>query len=494
MPSLNISLPGVPTLLTGLSPVAANPIAAIDGTAAPAFASVIDGLGHGFTLDASPPLGTNLPPQRPDIAGDPVPLPDIDIEAVMVGATGTVPTAPDAAVIPVVPSAGDGEGQKTSGASPEPDPSIPVDTPIVDPGPVACGLEIWRKGMPRGPHGKIAGPAPIQLPPQEIPDMPAADPAAPPVQADKPASADPVPAQAADAPAPPPAPAFAPLVWTPPPPQPADPASETESEAGTPHASVPPSVGPAVVTIPQALPDTPKLGDETAPAAPQTPQPATPQLQPQVQPQPQAAAPASLPNSFTLPPDVARDIAQLVKAAVGERDDRASSDGHDSAQLPASAAPAHQIASSQPAPLHPSFAPVHRPIVDTGRAEWMQAMIDRIAEMPQAEGGNRDAQIRLVPDALGPVDVKIEQRQDRLHVTLNAETPQARLLLSDAAPKLHELAEARGIRFAQTGFGSADSHDRRHAPDQQPAPPSQPRPAAPGSATPDSQPDGDLIA
>jgi flagellar hook-length control protein FliK len=124
----------------------------------------------------------------------------------------------------------------------------------------------------------------------------------------------------------------------------------------------------------------------------------------------------------------------------------------------------------------------------------MQAMIERIAEMPQPESGQRDAQIRLVPDALGPVDVKIEQRQDRLHVTLHAETQQARQLLSDAAPRLHELAEARGIRFAQTGFGGADPQDRRHAPDQHAAAPSRPRSADSAPAESDSQPDGDLIA
>ena len=69
-------------------------------------------------------------------------------------------------------------------------------------------------------------------------------------------------------------------------------------------------------------------------------------------------------------------------------------------------------------------------------------------------------------------------------------------MLSDAAPKLHELAEARGIRFAQTGFGSTDSQDRRQTPDQQqPATPLRPRPAGNAAdADTDSQDDGDLIA
>jgi hypothetical protein len=492
MPSLNISLPGVPTLLTGLSPIAANPIAAIGGAPTPEFATVISGLGAGFTLDASPPLGTNLPPQRPELAGSPETLPELDVEAVMVGATGAVP-APDAAT-PADPATAD---TPAVSAAPEPapaDPAIPIDTPAPDPGPVACGLEIWRKGMPRLPHAKIAGPAPAQLPPEATPDLPAAEPSAAPVQTKKSIASQPMPPQIADAPAP----TFAPVAWTPPPPQPAEVSTEPETVPDGAPAPVPamPGTQPSSVarlsSASQPAAASAPAPDAQQPSLPNLSSDGTPSVPHPVAPQPQAAQPPSLPNSFTLPPDVAREIAQLVKAAVGERDGHDSSDS--TAPLPAAAPPLPQAVSSQPAPLHPSFAAAHRPVIDTGRAEWMQAMIDRIAEMPQSEGGNRDAQIRLVPDALGPVDVKIEQRQDRLHVTLHAETPQARLLLSDAAPKLHELAEARGIRFAQTGFGGADPQDRRHAPDQQPATPSRPRPAASGAAEPDSHSDGDLIA
>jgi hypothetical protein len=471
MPSLNISSPGVPPPPTALSPIAANPIAAIDGAVPPVFASVIGGLGQGFTLDASPPLGTNLPPQRPEIAGGPTPLPDVDVEAVMVGSAGPIPPAPGAATL-VAASVTDLPASAPAPDASSADPAIPVDTPIVDPGPVACGLEIWRKGMPRLPHGKIGGPAPVQLPPQETPDMPAVDPVLPPAQADKPIPSAPMPAQAADVPPP----AFSPIVWTPPPPQPGEVSSKPASVEDSAPAPTP------VQTALTPQPALPKLGTESVPGAPQPAQTT-------------AAQAAPLPNSFTLPPDVTREIAQLVKAAVGERDEHGSSDAADAAPLPAIAAlPLPQAISSQPASLHPSFVAAQRPAIDTGRADWIQTMIDRIAEMPQAEGGRRDAQIRLVPDALGPIDVKIEQRQDRLQVTLHAETPQARLLLSDAAPKLHELAEARGIRFAQAGFGGADSQDRRPPSDQQLATPLRPRSTAPTAAESDSHSDGDLIA
>ena len=201
MPSLNISSPGVPTLLTGLSPVAASPIATAGGALAPAFAATVEGLG--FTLDASPPLalpptGTTLPPERPDLAGPPKPLPDIDVETVMIGTSGIVPTAP-------VPAAAATDGDEGGAIPPDTTaPSVPVETPVIDPGPIACGLEVWKKGMPRPPHAKIDGPVPLPMP-EETPDMPAVDPAFPAVTTDKAAASDPVPAHPTDAPPPPPA-------------------------------------------------------------------------------------------------------------------------------------------------------------------------------------------------------------------------------------------------------------------------------------------------
>jgi hypothetical protein len=503
MPSISLSPPGAPTLLTGLSPIAANPIAAIDGAAPPAFASVIDGMGQGFTFDVSLPLkpsvGKTLPPERPEIAGGPEPLPVLDVEAVMIGSTGEVPAAPvvDPAPPPAIdPVAADPAGPVADqaaavaadpvvveAAADEPVPTITMQNTDAEPKPISDGLRHWRLGgasIPVLAHA-IARPlpAPVRLPPEEVPDIPAIDPTPLPEQGEKNTPPDPQPesAQAADVPA---APPFAGIVWTPLPPQPVDDPAEPVSDLP----ALPQPGGAARATVDPQLP-------ATASPAPDAPQPT---VQQPVQPGHVPTQPAALPQSFSVPPEVAREVAKLVQAATGERDERAAPETVEPASLPTVSTP--QIAVAQPAPLHPAFAASHRPVIDTGRAEWMQAMIDRIAEMPQAEGGRRDAQIRLVPDALGPVEVKIEQRQERLHVTLQAETPQARQLLSDAAPKLHELAEARGIRFAQTGFGSTDSQDRRQTPDQQqPATPLRPRPAGNAAdADTDSQDDGDLIA
>ena len=117
-------------------------------------------------------------------------------------------------------------------------------------------------------------------------------------------------------------------------------------------------------------------------------------------------------------------------------------------------------------------------------------MIDRIAELPQAEG-RREASIRLLPDALGAIEVRVVERDKQMHVTMTADTAQARQMLSDAAPRLHDLAEARGLRFAQTDVGGGQPQDRRPT-SEQPVP-QRPRSAAAETGD-DISTDGDLIA
>jgi flagellar hook-length control protein FliK len=187
-----------------------------------------------------------------------------------------------------------------------------------------------------------------------------------------------------------------------------------------------------------------------------------------------------------LQPELARRVAEMVERAAPPPADPA---------VPSAPAPIAPAPQPQPtaAPVQ-AAAPVFQPApVDLGRAEWVQAMVDRIAELPQLEVG-REAQIKLLPDALGSVEVKIVERDERMQVTLNAETVQARQLLSDAAPRLQELAEARGLRFAEPQVGGGQPQDRRSGSDQQqPQTPQRPRPAQVGADA-EPQPKGELIA
>lgn len=88
-----------------------------------------------------------------------------------------------------------------------------------------------------------------------------------------------------------------------------------------------------------------------------------------------------------------------------------------------------------------------------GRQEWMGQMIEKIEAMRDS-GPVRETRIALTPDALGKVDISVRQDGDRVHVHFAAETQAARQILTDAQPRLNELAEARGVRLGQTSVDS----------------------------------------
>ncbi|WP_436810624.1 flagellar hook-length control protein FliK [Sphingomonas sp. DT-204] len=133
-------------------------------------------------------------------------------------------------------------------------------------------------------------------------------------------------------------------------------------------------------------------------------------------------------------------------------------------------APAQQA----PTAIH-ATAQAHGAPLDTRRDDWMGQMIERI-EMIRDEGGAREARIRLAPDALGKVDVAIRHDGDGVHVQLTADTPAARTLLADAAPRLAEMAESRGLKLGGTGVDSGNPQAQPDGRDpRQPAAPLRPR-------------------
>lgn len=114
-------------------------------------------------------------------------------------------------------------------------------------------------------------------------------------------------------------------------------------------------------------------------------------------------------------------------------------------------APHAPDAPSAPAVAAP--AQMQQAALDTRRHEWMGQMIDRIETMREASSAG-DTRIRLAPDALGQVDISIRHEGDRIHVHFATETQAARQLLTDAQPRLSELAEARGVKLGQTSVDS----------------------------------------
>ncbi len=121
----------------------------------------------------------------------------------------------------------------------------------------------------------------------------------------------------------------------------------------------------------------------------------------------------------------------------------------------------------------------HAPL-DLSRDDWTGKMIERIAALRDGVEA-ADTRIRLAPENLGTVDVSIRRDGDRLQVHFTAEKSATRQLLADAAPRLAELAEARGLKLGQSSVdsGSGERGQPHHQPNQS-------TPARPASARADS--------
>lgn len=134
------------------------------------------------------------------------------------------------------------------------------------------------------------------------------------------------------------------------------------------------------------------------------------------------------------------------------------------------------------APLAPvAAANTGQPSLDMGQHAWPEAMIAHIEKLRDMADAN-DTSIRLVPDALGTIDVSMRRDGDSVRVELKAEQAQTRSLIAEAQPRLQELAEQRGVKL-QSGTAS---HGGGTGSQQQPAggePQRQP-PRAPASVAP----------
>lgn len=172
----------------------------------------------------------------------------------------------------------------------------------------------------------------------------------------------------------------------------------------------------------------------------------------------------------------------------------------DIADDPAADAAAPEIAAPAPVPVAPlmttpiasrqiaeAVAAPAAPAIDTARTDWMASMIEQVTELREA--GSRSMLIRLLPDALGAVDVRIDRRDDgATQVSLAADNPQARTMLAEAAPRLVEMAEARGLRFEQANIGAGNGGSRQPAADPQRQQAAAPAPAAESEADNDAAP------
>ncbi|MDY1008922.1 flagellar hook-length control protein FliK [Sphingomonas sp. CFBP9019] len=113
--------------------------------------------------------------------------------------------------------------------------------------------------------------------------------------------------------------------------------------------------------------------------------------------------------------------------------------------------------------------------LDMRQERWPSAMIDRIDILRDAANAT-DTRIRLIPDALGTINVSVRKDGDTLHVHFAAEQAATRSLLQEAQPRLAELADARGLKLSQSNVDTgAGQQQQRAATPHQPSAPSRAR-------------------
>ncbi|HUL45767.1 MAG TPA: flagellar hook-length control protein FliK [Steroidobacteraceae bacterium] len=89
---------------------------------------------------------------------------------------------------------------------------------------------------------------------------------------------------------------------------------------------------------------------------------------------------------------------------------------------------------------------VHAEVGSTG---WANELGTRLHWM--ANQGIGSASLRLTPEQLGPVEVKISLHQNAASVWFSAAQPDTRSALEQALPRLRELFSAQGLNLAQAG-------------------------------------------
>lgn len=148
------------------------------------------------------------------------------------------------------------------------------------------------------------------------------------------------------------------------------------------------------------------------------------------------------------PQPAAQTFAAALATAAGWHD-RAARIEHDRpADAPAIAAGSPLVPGERP--IVQAAGDARGSALDLTRDPGLQRMIDRIETRIEAvrdDADARDTHIRLVPDALGGVDVAVRQEGERVHVRFTVENDATRLLLVEAQPRLAELAADRGVRI-----------------------------------------------
>jgi flagellar hook-length control protein FliK len=129
-----------------------------------------------------------------------------------------------------------------------------------------------------------------------------------------------------------------------------------------------------------------------------------------------------------------------------------------SASAPSGAAP--QSANAAHAPSGAVEGPPMRSAV--GSSAWTDELGARLTLM--AHQGLASASLRLTPEHLGPVEVKISMRDSSASVWFGASQADTRAALEQALPRLRELFAAQGLNLTNAGVSGESPRGAPHSP------------------------------
>ncbi|MGH8177617.1 MAG: flagellar hook-length control protein FliK [Steroidobacter sp.] len=118
----------------------------------------------------------------------------------------------------------------------------------------------------------------------------------------------------------------------------------------------------------------------------------------------------------------------------------------DSALSPHASTEAQQPTRAAANPESMLSRPVHTPV---GSGAWADEIGSRLTMM--AEQGRHTASLRLSPEHLGPLEIRIAIRDDQASVWFGAAHADTRAAIEHALPRLRELFESQGMSLADAG-------------------------------------------
>ena len=103
-----------------------------------------------------------------------------------------------------------------------------------------------------------------------------------------------------------------------------------------------------------------------------------------------------------------------------------------------------------------------------GQEQFARGLGERMLLM--ADGGLQSARIKLSPENLGPLDIRIQVQDDATQVWFNASQGQTREILEQAMPRLRELLADQGMRLTDANVSGGENGSTGEAPDESGAP------------------------